>query len=233
MNNVYLVNKRVEHLYNKYNISFSSKNKLFKHLRKTCRKFKIIFETASGAFDATFQINETSSAAPIINNAKVITIIHFIAELRDVIAKSDYNFRNWKYVIFKIRYLPNLETEKNDIFSNFECEVTLNNRAYLLKNVFKLKIKKMVFFISIRGVGNKVVNTNRYVMIIVYVNDVINDIIKTICFTMMIYLMNDLKINSLLETNIITPQKMIMNLKTYIIKFGKCQELKISIDVII
>ena len=32
INDIYFVNKKVEHLYNKYNISFSSKNKLFKHL---------------------------------------------------------------------------------------------------------------------------------------------------------------------------------------------------------
>ena len=50
----------------------------------------------------------------------------------------------------------------------------------------------------------KVVNINEYVMIIVYINNVINDIIKTICFTMKIYFMNDFKINILLETNIIT-----------------------------
>ena len=34
--------------------------------------------------------------------------------------------------------------------------------------------------------------------------------------------MNDLKIKILFETNIITFQKITMNLKTRIIKFGKC-----------
>ena len=57
---------------------------------------------------------------------------------------------------------------------------------------------------------------------IVYVNDIINNIIKTIFFTMKIHLINDLKINILFETNIITSQKMIMNLKIRIIKFEKC-----------
>ena len=90
----------------------------------------------------------------------------------------------------------------------------------------------MIFLISIRDVRNKVVNTNKYIMMIVYVNDVINDIIKTICFTMKIHFINDLKVNILLETNIITSQKMIMNLEIHIIKLEKCQELQISIDVI-
>ena len=218
MNDVHFVNKKVEHLYNKYNISFLSKNKLFKHLWETCRKFKLSFEAA---FDITFQINNTLFVIFMINNAKIV-IIHFIAKLRDAIFRSNYNFRNWKYVTFKIRYSSNFEAEKNDISFDFECEITFDNRAYFLKNVFELEIKKMIFFISIRGVKNKVVNTNKYIMVTAYVNDVINNITKTACFTMKIHFINDFKINILLETNIITFQKITMNLKTRILKFGKC-----------
>ena len=130
----------------------------------------------------------------MINNAKVV-IIHFIVELYNAIVKSGYNFRSWKYVIFKIRYSSNLEAKESDIFFDFEYEVTLDNRAYLLKNVFELKIRKMVSLISIWGVENKVVNTNKYIIIIAYVNDVINNIIRTICFTMKISLVNDFKVN--------------------------------------
>ena len=91
-------------------MSFLLKNKLFKHLRKTYRKFKIIFdadsqarETSFAIYDVTFQTREISFVvsdadfqvtALIINNVKMITIIHFIVELRDIIVKSDYNFRN-------------------------------------------------------------------------------------------------------------------------------------------
>ena len=90
INNIYLVSKEVEHLYNKCDISFLSKNKLFKHLRENCWKFKISFET----FNVTFQINNTLFVIFMINNAKVITIIHFIVKLRNVINRSNYNFRN-------------------------------------------------------------------------------------------------------------------------------------------
>ena len=89
MNDVYFVNKKVEHLCNKYDISFLLRNKLFNYLREICRKFKIIIE----AFDAASQINETSFAVSMINNAE-IAIIHFIVELHDAIIKLDYYFRN-------------------------------------------------------------------------------------------------------------------------------------------
>ena len=68
-------------------MSFLLKNKLFKHLREIYRKFKIIF-------DITSQVNNISSVAFMVNNVKVVTIIYFIVELRDVIVKSSYNFRN-------------------------------------------------------------------------------------------------------------------------------------------
>ena len=83
----------------------------------------------------------------------------------------------------------------------------------------------MIFFISIRDVRNKIINTNKYTIIIIYVNDIINNIIKTIYFTIKIHFINDFKINILLETNIITFQKRTINLKTHIIKLGKCQKL--------
>ena len=67
-------------------------------MRKTYRKFKItfdaVFETTFIIFDTTFQARETSFVIFMINNAEVVTIIYFIIELRDVILRSGYNFRN-------------------------------------------------------------------------------------------------------------------------------------------
>ena len=69
---------------------------------------------------------------------------------------------------------------------------------------------------------NKIINMNKYVIIIIYVNDVINNIIKTIYFTMKMHFINDLKINIFLKTNIITFQNIIVNLKIRIVKLDKC-----------
>ena len=87
INDVYFVSKGVEHLCNKCDISFLSRNKLFKHLRKTYRKFKMFFEIV-------FDVAAFDTVVFMINNAEVIIIIHSIAKLRDVIIKSKYNFRN-------------------------------------------------------------------------------------------------------------------------------------------
>ena len=140
-------------------MSFSLRNKLFKHLRETCWKSRI-FDTVFEAFEGicrkpkTFEIDETSIsfekfAAFMINNVEIIIIIHSTAELHDIIIKSGYNFRSWKYVIFKVRYSSNPGVKESDIFSDFGCEIIFGDCKYLLKNVPKLKIRKMILFILI------------------------------------------------------------------------------------
>ena len=65
-------------------------------MREIYRKFKILFDAASQVRETLFVIFDVDFQAInlIINNAKLIIIIYFIAKLRDVIVKSDYNFRN-------------------------------------------------------------------------------------------------------------------------------------------
>ena len=95
-----------------------------------------------------------------------------------------------------------------------------------------LKIKKITSFILIREVGNKIVQTNKYIIIIIYVIDIISEIIRTASLIMKIYLVNNLKINILIDTNIIISQEIIVNLKERNYKFGKYQGLIVPINVV-
>ena len=45
---------------------------------------------------------------------------------------------------------------------------------------------------------------NKYIMIIIYINDIINNAIKTTYFIIKIYFINNFKINIFFEINIIT-----------------------------
>ena len=49
----------------------------------------------------------------------------------------------------KVKYLSNLGVEESEVLFDFDCGVILKDRVYLRKYIFDLKIKKMVFFISI------------------------------------------------------------------------------------
>ena len=65
----------------------------------------------------------------------------------------------------KVRYSSNSKTKESEVLFDFNCDVTLRDRTYLLKHVSNLEIKKMTFFISIRDVNNKIVSTDKYAMI--------------------------------------------------------------------
>ena len=69
--------------------------------------------------------------------------------------------------------------------------------------------------------NNKIVNINEYAMITIYIKKIINDKKKNAYLTIKIHVINNFKINIFINTNIITSQKMIINLKTRIVKLEK------------
>ena len=138
----------------------------------------------------------------IINNIYIDIIIKFIIKL-SYNFKSRYNFRNWKYVIIKIRYSSNSKVEESEILFDFGYNVILKIRIYLRKYISNLKIKKITFIISIRGVNNKIININKYIIITIYIKGIINNIIKITYFIIKVHVMNNFKTNILINTNTI------------------------------
>ena len=87
---------------------------------------------------------------------------------------------------------------------DFNYNVILRDRTYLLKHFSNLKIKKITFFISIRDVNNKIVNIDKYTIITIYIKEIVNDIKRSACLTIKVHVINNLKTNILFKTNIIT-----------------------------
>ena len=64
------------------------------------------------------------------------------------------------------------------------------------KQFNEIKIRKLVFSISIRNVNEKIIKIDEYIMTQLYINDFItNNKLVTTCITIEIHLMNNLKIN--------------------------------------
>ena len=61
------------------------------------------------------------------------------------------------------------------MFSNIDYKIIINNRAYLLKHVFKLKIKKIIISLLVKGVNNKIIRINEYATLLIYIRDIFND----------------------------------------------------------
>ena len=102
----------------------------------------------------------------------------------------------------KIRYLSNGEESEVSLNSNYD--VTLIDYVYFRKYLLNLEIKKLVSFISIREVNNKVINLDKYMIIIIYVIELINNVIKKTYLVIKVYIIKDLKINIFIDINIMT-----------------------------
>ena len=67
----------------------------------------------------------------------------------------------------------------------------------------KLKIKRITFSISIRKVSNKIIQTNKYIIIIIYIIDTIFDVMRITSLIIKVHLVDNLKINILIDIDTI------------------------------
>ena len=87
--------------------------------------------------------------------------------------------------------------------ADFEIEIILLNRVQRLKFFFDFKISKMLSLIRIREFDNIIYSIDKFVMITVYANDELFDDISIIAkIIMRTYLINNLKINMLINNNV-------------------------------
>ena len=73
----------------------------------------------------------------------------------------------------------------------------------MLRTVSDIEIRKILAPIPIRELGNKIVITNEYVVLTLYVNSTINGQSKTAYFTTEIHLVDNLKTNLLINNDIL------------------------------
>ena len=140
----------------------------------------------------------------LVNNAYVDTIIKSTTNLNHKI-KPGYNFRSQKYTTFKVRFSPDADAEENKISPDTNYDVTLEDRAFLLKLISNLEIKKMATSLPVRGVGNTIIYTNKYALVTLYICDKLNGIQRIARLIMEVYIINNLKANILISTDTMTP----------------------------
>lgn len=234
MNDVHFVNKEVDHVCSKCEACFSSRNKLFKHLREKCQKAKSKTSTpnATSAADSLPKVTLEKFSELMANNASVADDIIESTATMNPGGRPGYNFRSWKYATMKVRFSSDPDSEECEVSPDSGCGVTLGDRAYLWKHVPGIEIKKLASPIPVRGVGNKIVNSDEYAVVRIYVNGTVGGLTRTACLTMEVHIVDDLKANILIGTDTMVPQGMSVDLNTKVCKFGKCQGLETPVDVV-
>ena len=121
---------------------------------------------------------------------------------------------------------------------NIDCSMTINDRQIFTRYVFHLKIKKLILSILIRDINNIMHYIFDYILINCYFDDYlsnsINDWISTTNkFDVEIHLINNLKINLLIDNDVFIAQRVKIDLITQSVQLSNCQNLVASIDTII
>ena len=118
-----------------------------------------------------------------------------------------------------MRYSSDPEAPKADNYFDTGTSITLGDRAYIRK-VPNLEVKKLATPIPIRGLGNQITTTNKYINLVSYIDSKINGKPGTTYFTTKVYLVDNLKANILFKNNTITAQGIVIDLDRKILKFG-------------
>ena len=100
--------------------------------------------------------------------------------------------------------------------------------------ISNLIIKHLNKLISIRDIDNSMHNINEHAVISYFMRKkLLNDLNHLIKFIIKIYLIDDFKINILIDINIIKLQRMNLLFINNILIIDVCKNLRISIDIII
>ena len=102
-----------------------------------------------------------------------------------------------------------------ETYFNTKTSINLIDVIFIKKILFECLIHKTNSFISIRNIDD-VQKFNEFVLIIMYINNVINNdnkinLLIIIAITRQIHFINDLKIKIFVGYNIITSKKMLLN----------------------
>ena len=84
-----------------------------------------------------------------------------------------------------------------------------------------------------RKIKKIIIKINEYVITQFYIDNIITNKKSIIAYVIVeIYLINDLKINMLIEINILKSQKIILNFEHNTLTINNCQNIKVAIDLI-
>ena len=229
----------------KYNIIYSSRNLLFKHLHDQCWVKTTIKNVIKQSQLKSYSVNYISLNIASFNKSFKTTIM-FIVVLNQFKKSVDYIFKNWRYAMIKLRL--KFYENKSKLFRSinasnqskiktknccldFECFVILNNRNFLqhyLNNI--MMIYRLISLLLIREINDKMLKTSKYVMTYVCIDVIDFEQFITTRFLAKIYLIDDLTANLLFVTNVIISQQIILNFKNRVICIDICNVI-VFIDI--
>ena len=186
----------------------------FSHLRLNCGRFNVndkFFHKKTIAM----VINETPP------NVISLPVIIFSAT---VVKSTGYAFKNWHYAVLQMHWEIDC-FKPTDIYINNVFTMFMINRIYfrVLPTWKNVKIRCMVYKIPIRGIGTQIHYSDEFAILTFYLkkSKTVTAIIRKL------YIVDDLKTKMLLNTDIMSPEKMNFDFGSQQIIIGNCKNLLI------
>ena len=239
---------------------FTFRNQLFKHLRNACWSFDT-FEHASHAAMHDHAISHDDFTVSHADHADAVSIVKLsfsftsntkvsrkkIYELshasfsinRRVIqsfvrfdeASSGYAFREYQYDQTTVRLNSSIENIK--ICIDTDCSVTMTDRKFLTQLLFDVFVQKLVSFISVRDVDDKIVKSNEFMFVSMTFDEVFKSKRETTdVIEVEMHFIDDFAINMLLVNDVIYSQNIKIDFEKRRFTIAKCENLRVSIDVL-
>ena len=152
-----------------------------------------------------------------------VIIIRFNVELI-VDFDIDYSFKNWNYIKTKVFLL--IEIEKKNVCININTKITFVNRFFYKKQNFNNIVRIIIILLKIRELNIQQHKSYNYIICDIHLQNIKNNKFVISIIRREIYLINNFKVNILIDNNVI-------NIENIILNSIKKQIFIISIDVII
>ena len=204
-------------------VSFFFRNQLFKHLRHTCWI----------EVDFNHVVSMTSATRSASNQAENRRLIQFVVVSNQI--NLDYVFREYQYDKMSMR-LKNNQTIIN-ICVDIDNLIIMKERDFFTQLLSNVSVQKLVFFVSVRDVNDKIIKFDEYMKIKMFFDDVLNSknsvskqsIIDVI--DAKIHFIDDFAVNLLLSNDVIYFQNMKIDSKKRRLIIEKCENIRVSFEM--
>lgn len=206
----------------------TSRNKLFAHL-KECWLRK-----PSPSLERKPSASPPSKLDPLASKPEVGALLVassatdplIVQSVSEPVPGTGFAFRNYHYAITHISWEP--AGEKKESCADAGCTMTMADRTFVPTNT---QIKKMSSKIPIRGLGSKIHHSDEFAVLTFYMEGVLPEGTRAFAkITREVHIVDDLKAGMLIGSDILTPERMVIDFATQTITIGSCRSMAVPMD---
>ena len=139
----------------------------------------------------------------VMNHADIYVIDIVKSDTINVINKSGCDFHNWYYIMIFFEFRASTEDFFKSVCLDIKCIMSLINRVFLWKHLFKIIVIKTVSKITVCEIGSQTHKCQKYVCLNIYLSNKLNEKAVVVHIMHNVYLMNNFQTNLLINMNII------------------------------